>query len=119
VIRGWLAAWRRWREHASVRRAAERALDRLFQDNSVLAGTSLRPDHRPRCQLLDLSAAPGRIGFGVVRHPRPYPFSRQRHEVIELWLWTADERRLERVRGINVTRARLDDDAGSSFSPPP
>ncbi|MBM4015027.1 MAG: hypothetical protein FJ293_08695 [Planctomycetes bacterium] len=114
-----LAWWRRWRRQAAVRRAAERSLDELFRDPRLLDGTSLRPDHRPRCQLLDLSGAPDRIGFGIVRHPRPYPFSRQRHEVVELWLWSPHERRVERVRGINVSRARGRDDADGSFAPPP
>lgn len=114
-----LAWWRRWRRLAALRRSADRALDSLFRDARALAGTSLRRDHRARCQLLDLSAAPDRIGFGIVRHPRPYPFSRQRHEVVELWLWSPRERRLERVRGINVSRAQGRDDADGSFAPPP
>jgi len=113
------AAWRRWREDASRRRAAERALDLLFRDAALLATTSLRPDHRARCQLLDWNDAPNCIGFGIVRHPRPYSFSRQRHEVVELWRFEPGARRVERVKGVNLTRAGGGDDASGSFAPPP
>lgn len=89
-----------------LRREAERRLDELFSSRALLAGTSLRPDLRSRCQILDLSQAPRLIGFGIVRHPRPYPFSRQRHEVIELWIWDSEARRLERRKGENLTRRR-------------
>jgi hypothetical protein len=95
------------------RRESERALDELFARPDLLAGTSLRRDHRSRVQLLDLSRAPARIGFGIVRHPRPYAFSRQFHEVVELWIWHRDEQRLERTKGINLTRRR-----GSDGDPP-
>jgi len=113
------AAWRRWREDMARRRAAERALDLLFGDAALLATTSLRPDHRARCQLLDWHEAPTRIGFGIVRHPRPYSFSRQRHEVVELWCFEPAARRLERVKGVNLTRASGGDDASGSFAPLP
>ena len=111
--------WRTWRAQALRRRAAERALDELFRDGQRLAGTSLRPDQRTRCQLLDLSAAPERIGFGIVRHPRPYPFSRQRHAVVELWCYEPARGRLARVRGVNLTRRAGEDDASGSFAPLP
>ena len=75
------------------------------RDRELLAGSSLRADHRGRVQILDLSCAPARIGFGIVRHPRPYHFSKQFHEVVELWIWHAGEQRLERVKGINLTQA--------------
>jgi hypothetical protein len=101
----WIAAW--WNSpRRRVRRDAERRLDELFADPRRLAGTSLRPDQRSRCQLLDLSHAPQRIGFGIVRHPRPYPFSRQFHEVVELWLYDVESGALERVKGVNLTRTR-------------
>ncbi|MBL8841866.1 MAG: hypothetical protein JNL90_10105 [Planctomycetes bacterium] len=111
--------WRGWRRSVARRRAAERALDALFQDPRRLAGSSLRPDQRPRCQLLDLSAAPERIGFGIVRHPRPYPFSRQHHAVVELWCYEPASGRLERVRGVNLTRRAGEDDASGPFAAPP
>lgn len=107
LARWWNAPERR------ARREASRELDRVFARAENLAGTSLRPDHRARVQILDLSGAPARIGFGIVRHPRPYSFSRQFHEVVELWIWHAGERRLERVQGINLTRRR-----GSDGEPP-
>ena len=98
-----------------LRREAGRALDAVFASPELLAGTSLRPDHRGRVQLLDLTQAPARIGFGIVRHPRPYAFSRQFHEVVELWIWHAGERRLERAKGINLTRARGSDGDPTAF----
>jgi hypothetical protein len=107
LARWWNAPERR------KRREAGRALDVLFARPDLLAGSSLRPDHRARVQLLDLSRAPARIGFGIVRHPRPYAFSRQFHEVLELYVWHADEQRLERAKGVNLTRAR-----GSDGDPP-
>jgi hypothetical protein len=109
LARWWNAPERR------KRREADRALDALFRRPDLLAGTSLRPDHRGRVQLLDLSKAPARIGFGIVRHPRPYAFSRQFHEVVELWVWHADEQRLERAKGINLTRARGSDGDPTAF----
>jgi hypothetical protein len=104
LLAQWLGWWRS--PERARRRAAERELDALFADPSRLAGTSLRPDHRARCQLLDLSQAPERIGFGIVRHPRPYAFSSQRHEVVELWLLDLPARSLTRVKGVNLTRKR-------------
>lgn len=112
---GWLArlleSWRG--PQRKLRRDAERQIDELFADRARLAGTSLRPEHRGRCQLLDLTQAPHRIGFGIVRHPRPYAFSRQSHQVVELWLLDVDARTLTRVKGVNLTRAR-----GSDGDPP-
>jgi hypothetical protein len=107
LIRWWRSPERR------LRRDAERRLDELFADRALLATTSLRPEHRGRVQILDLSQAPRRIGFGLVRHPRPYSFSRQFHEVAELWILDVEAWRVERVQGVNLTRAR-----GSDGDPP-
>lgn len=106
---------RRWFADRRRRRAAERLLDELFASPQRLAMTSLRPDHRSRCQLLDLSGAPARIGFGIARHPRPYAFSRQFHEVVELWLLDTERGTLERVRGVNLTRVRGSDGETNAF----
>jgi hypothetical protein len=112
---GILERWRAWwtSPQRRLRRAAERELDALFRDPARLAGTSLRPEHRGRCQILDLSEAPRRIGFGIVRHPRPYPFSRQHHQVVELWILDLQTGRAERFRGINLSRA-----SGGDGEPP-
>jgi len=111
-ILGWWSSPQR-----RLRREAERRLDELFRDPKRLAGTSLRPDHRGRCQILDLSQAPRRIGFGIVRHPRPYAFSRQHHQVVELWLLDVEERRVERVKGVNLSRARGGDGEPPAVGP--
>jgi hypothetical protein len=107
--RWWNAPQRR------ARRLAGRELDRLFSRRDLLAGSSLRADHRARVQILDLSGAPARIGFGIVRHPRPYHFSRQFHEVVELYVWHVHHERLERVKGINLTRRRRSDGDPPAF----
>lgn len=112
---GIFARLRRWwnAPQRRLRREADATLDAIFASPDLLKGTSLRPDHRGRVQILDLTHAPERIGFGIVRHPRPYAFSKQFHEVVELWIWHATERRLERAKGINLTRQR-----GSDGDPP-
>ena len=55
------------------------------------------------------------VFFGIVRHPRPYAFSSQHHAVLELWCWHADEGRLERLKGRNLTREAGEDDAPMAF----
>ena len=89
---------RRWRE-------ARSRLDGLFREQpELLKGTSLRPKHRGRTQILQVEDS--RIVFGILRHPRPYAFSRQFHEVVEIWCFDSAEQRRERLEGHNVTRER-------------
>jgi len=52
-----------------------------------------------------------RIWFGILRHPRPYAFSRQSHEVIERYVYRVGARRMERLEGRNITRERGKDAA--------
>ena len=47
--------------------------------------------------------------FGIVRHPRPYAFSRQSHAVIEYWIWDRAAGTLEVEKGLNLTRRRGED----------
>ena len=112
-IREWWDAPRR-----RLRAAARRDLARLFRERrDLLAATSLRPDHASRVQLLDVLESPRRICFGIVRHPRPYAFSRQFHEVLEVWCYHVEDERLERLKGVNLTRARGSDGETPSFGP--
>jgi len=52
---------------------------------------------------------PARIRFGILRHPRPYAFSRQSHQVIEHYLYDVRAGKIERLQGFNVTRSRGED----------
>jgi len=50
-----------------------------------------------------------RIRFGILRHPRPYPFSPQSHKVVEVYVYDLLAGRIEVERGSNVTRRRGED----------
>jgi hypothetical protein len=95
-------------------RQARRELDALFNERTLLKGTSLKPHHLGRTQVLEVLEEPRRILFGIVRHPRPYAFSRQVHEVLEVWCYHLDPPRLERVRGHNLSRKEGGDGQPSS-----
>jgi hypothetical protein len=49
------------------------------------------------------------LEFAILRHPRPYPFSRQHHLVAELWRVTLPGGRPERLRGLNLSRLAGED----------
>ncbi len=100
---GLLRFWRRMKEE----RAARRLLGALFQSPELLRGTSLEPRHGGRWILLRPESEHGqvvRVWFGILRHPRPYPFSRQSHKVIESYLYEVGEGRVRRLSGLNLTR---------------
>ncbi len=62
--------------------------------------------------LIDHEEVDGEIAwvrFGIVRHPRPYAFSRQSHAVIEYWFWDRTAGTLKVEKGLNLTRRRGDD----------
>ena len=104
--------WRDPRRH--LRKRARRELNDLFlARRDLLLSTSLRPEHRGRTQILDVEDEPLTVVFGIVRHPRPYAFSRQFHEVMEVWTYWPEEGRLERIRGHNLSRER-----GTDGDPP-
>ena len=97
-----------------VNRRARKLLDAAFRSPDLLRGTSLAARHASRWVLLDVEAEGGdvvRIAFGILRHPRPYPFSRQSHLVIEHWAYDVRAGKIERTRGVNVTRSEGKDAA--------
>jgi uridine kinase len=104
------AAWRERRRRRRLRASARTALRGLFARPDRLRGTSLRPEHASRATLLDFETEGERvtaIAFGILRHPRPHAFSRQFHEVLELYRADlAGDGPVERVKGVNLSRAR-------------
>ena len=99
-IRSWL---RRRRSEKAVRRC----LNDLFDHPETLAGTSLRRRHKSRYVVRDYKIRDGVIAwirFGILRHPRPYSFSRQSHNVVEYWLYDPSTGSLTVEKGVNLTR---------------
>lgn len=99
---GW---WQRFRERRRVRRV----LGALFERDDVLANCSLRADHRTRADLRDYELDGERVAvvyFTVLRHPRPYAFSQQRHEVMELYRYDVEAGEVTVHDSINLTRLR-------------
>ena len=99
--------WRGWRR----RRAAWRHLYSLFDHPERLSGTSLRPQHRGRVDVVELEpddpdAPIEAIQFTILRHPRPYPFSRQYHAVLQLYRYDLAAGALSHVRSLNISRAQ-------------
>ena len=103
---------RDWLKRRRLEKQCRRLLRDLFRDSALLKGTSLRPAHSSRCVFIDLEARGGEltvIRFGILRHPRPYAFSRQSHEVIEYYTWDLPASRIQVERGINLTRLQGND----------
>jgi hypothetical protein len=97
----WLSARRTGRE-------ARRLLASAFRSPELLRGTSLEPRHAGRWVLLDHESCGGRVArirFGILRHPRPYRFSRQSHKVLEAYLYDVAAGSITRLAGHNLTRA--------------
>jgi hypothetical protein len=108
--------WREWR----AGRLARRKLREIFRTASLLEATSLRPEHAGRCLILEREVEGEevtRIRFSILRHPRPYPFSRQFHEVLEYYRYTADPPRLVREGSVNLSRMRGGDGEPSGRGP--
>ncbi len=108
--------WRRFRARAARRRTWRRArrLLREFLAGSIadparLAGTSLSPRHSTRADLAEVEVEGDEltgIHFTIVRHPRPFPFSRQFHEVAQLYRLDLATRTVRHVRSLNLSRLR-------------
>ena len=100
--------FRTWRENRRLEREARALLARAFETKTPLKGTSLKARHANRWVLQDFDAKNGEvvsIRFGIMRHPRPYAFSRQSHKVIEFYVYDVRGGRIEVMRGANLTRS--------------
>ncbi|HCW44305.1 MAG TPA: hypothetical protein DGU45_03220 [Planctomycetes bacterium] len=101
------------------RRRAKKELKLLFSNPSRLAGTSLKPSHFGRCDVMDIEMADKdlvAIVFQIIRHPRPHPFSRQHHLVAERWRVDLLSDTVERAGSVNLSRLRGEDgDPPGSF----
>lgn len=105
TFRDWMRRWR-------LRREAARRVAEAFASPEALRGTSLRRQHAARWVLLGWEEEAGRIvrvEIGIIRHPRPYPFSPQSHKVLETYTYHVGERRMERMAGRNLTREEGED----------
>lgn len=103
--------FRRFRQN----RRARRILADLFADPARLEGSSLRPSHATRADLVSVEEVEGEIRavlFTILRHPRPYAFSRQYHEVLELYRYDCVTGAITVEQSLNVTRHRGQDGAG-------
>ena len=100
---------RAWLERRRQERRARRLLADLFRRPDLLRGTSLEPRHANRWVLVGVEAGGGelaRIHFGILRHPRPYAFSRQSHKVVEYYTYDPGSGAVVREKGLNLTRRR-------------
>ena len=105
--------FRDWLRRVRTERRARELLARACRDSRLLAGTSLRPRHANRCVVQEFDQEAGeivRIYFGIVRHPRPYAFSRQSHKVLETYTYDLVEGSIRVTAGKNLTRASGKDD---------
>jgi hypothetical protein len=97
----------RWLRRQKKRREARRLLDVAFDNADLLKGTSLKQHHRVRSQIVEFDEEGGRIAkirFGILRHPRPYAFSRQSHKVIEYYEYDLEAEAISILQGVNWTR---------------
>lgn len=99
--------FRSWLERRRREKAVQRLLVAMFESPELLRGTSLKPRHASRAVVVDHRETDGDIlciRFGILRHPRPHPFSRQSHNVIEYWRYDVRARSLRVEKGVNLTR---------------
>ena len=104
---------RNWLRRTRTERRVRELLAKALRDPQFLRGTSLRPRHASRCVVQGFEAEDGgivRIYFGIVRHPRPYAFSRQSHKVLESYVYDVAAASIRVTGGKNLTRAEGKDD---------
>ncbi len=101
--------WRRFWVLRRCVREARRHLQSLFDDPALLRGTSLRASHRGRVDLYGIELQNETLHaytFTILRHPRPYPFSKQFHEVVESYRYELPSASLKRGRSLNLSRLK-------------
>ena len=106
--------FRKWLNRVRRERQARRLVAQAFRSGEAFQGTSLAPKHAGRWVLMDYELEGDRIRrvwFGILRHPRPYTFSRQSHKVVEYYLYDVEAGRISVAEGHNLTRARGEDAA--------
>ncbi|MGE4619739.1 MAG: hypothetical protein AAEJ04_08035 [Planctomycetota bacterium] len=114
-MRSW-SALRHWYYRWRLQRRARQSLLDLFQQPQRLKGTSLKPVHFGRCDVVEIDESAGvlrSITFEILRHPRPHPFSRQHHLVAERWSVQLPDGKPERCGSVNLSRLR-----GTDGEPP-
>ncbi len=104
----WFGDW--WRQR-SLRRQAQRLIRDLFGSPERLRESSLRPDQYGRADLkrFETDASGSQVTviyFGMIRHPRPYAFSRQAHHVYELYRYECETGVITVHDSVNLTRER-------------
>ena len=110
------ARLRSWLARRRAERRARALLKRILADPTRLEGTSLRPAHAGRADLIDWSTDGEQITsliFVILRHPRPHPFSSQHHLVAERWRIRIEigvPGPPERLQGLNVSKLRGESD---------
>ena len=95
--------YRQWR----LRSRARRILRDLFHQPDRLQGTSLKPVHFGRCDIVEVEESADEvrsITFEILRHPRPHPFSRQYHLVAERWIVLVPDGKPQRCGSVNLSR---------------
>ncbi len=97
-----------WRRKRRQEKEARRLVRDIFANPSLLKGTSLSRRHAARTVVLSHDVEGGavvRVEFGIVRHPRPYAFSRQSHKVLEIYCYDIVKKKVVVQKGVNLTRA--------------
>lgn len=99
---------RRFLEQRRRAREARSLLAEALRTPELLRGTSLKPRHASRSVIIHHDEEEGhvvRVHFGIVRHPRPYAFSRQSHKVLEYYIYDVKAGTITVQKGHNLTRA--------------
>ncbi len=105
----WFASIDQYFKDRKFRRQAKKKLLELFESEDLLQGTSLKPHHRGRCDIIELDTNGDVLTsfvFQILRHPRPHPFSKQHHLVAERWCYRVHEETLERAGSVNLSRLK-------------
>lgn len=92
----------------------------VLSDPARIEGSSLRPVHAGRADLVEFTADGDEftsLTFTLLRHPRPHPFSSQHHLVAELWRVELPDGVPERVKGLNLSKLQGEGDGRPAGHP--